>query len=364
MRLLIIKLGSIGDIIHTLPSLAAIRDALPDAEISWVVEERSAEILRGNSLIQNLIEVDTKSLRGGMKIEEMLLSVGRQIKGLRQYKFDLAIDFQGLLKSAIIGKLSGARRRWGFSRKGLREPPSRFLLTDTVETSAGIHIIRKNLELAAGALSIGIPLGPYRFPIATDHKDRTEAESLIASAGTADFAVLNPAGGWVTKLWHPEKFGALADKIWEERGLFSIVATGPNERDLAEKVAAYSRSGKLLLAQPSLKGFYELVKAAKIYIGGDTGPTHIAVAAGVPIVGLFGPTEWWRNGSPNPDDICVERNDIDCRIDCHRRTCSKWICMDSDVETVFDAVNRRLDVGANGPRGVEPSNLGSISFGN
>jgi ADP-heptose:LPS heptosyltransferase len=92
----------------------------------------------------------------------------------------------------------------------------------------------------------------------------------------------------------------------------------------------------------SLKGFYSLARGASVYVGGDTGPTHIAVAAGTPIVGLFGPTEWWRNGSPRGEDICVERNDIDCRVDCHRRSCSKWICMDIEVERVMKAVERRL----------------------
>lgn len=342
MRILIVKLGSIGDIIHTLPSLAAIRGALPEAEISWVVEERSSEILRGNRMIDNLIEVDTRSLRGGMVIEEILLSASKQIKGLRRFKFDMAIDFQGLLKSALIAKLSGAKRRWGFSRDGLREPASRILLTDTVETQPQIHVIAKNLALAEGALNIAVPTSGFEFPIATGAEHKAEADAIIETAGGGDFAVLNPGGGWVTKLWHADKFGALADSLWEESSIVSIVATGPQETDLAKKVAANSRSGKILLSQPGLKVFYELVKRAKVYVGGDTGPTHIAVAAGVPVVGLFGPTEWWRNGSPNANDICVERNEIDCRVDCHRRTCSKWICMDSDVATVYAAIEKRI----------------------
>ncbi|HSK71967.1 MAG TPA: glycosyltransferase family 9 protein, partial [Pyrinomonadaceae bacterium] len=133
-------------------------------------------------------------------------------------------------------------------------------------------------------------------------------------------------------------------KIWENKGLVSIVATAPNEVNLAEKVLQNSKSGKVFLAQPSLKGFYELAKRARIYVGGDTGPTHLAIAAGAPIVGIFGPTEWWRNGSPNPQDVCVERNDIGCRVDCHRRTCSNWICMDIGIETVWRAVERRLEL--------------------
>lgn len=341
MRILIIKLGSIGDIIHTLPSLAAIRRELPDAHISWVAEEKSAEILRDNPFIDELIEVDTHSLRGGRIVEEMLLGASRQIKELRQHEFDLSIDFQGLWKSAMIGKLSRAKRRWGFSRDSLREPASRILLTDTVKTPEQINVIEKNLALAAGALSITVPGNNFEFPIATSAEHSSEASAIMETAG-GDFAILNPGGGWVTKLWHAEKFGQLADRLWEESGLISIIATGPKESDLAEKVEANNRSGKIVITQPSLKGFYELVKHSRVYVGGDTGPTHLAVAAGAPVVGLFGPTEWWRNGSPNPDDICVQRTDIDCRVDCHRRTCSKWICMDSDVETVYAAVSERL----------------------
>ncbi len=342
MHILIVKLGSIGDIIHTLPSLAAIRAQNLDAQISWVVEEKSAEILRGNPHIDNLIDVDTQSLRGGHVIEEILLGASKQVAGLRKFKFDVSIDFQGLIKSGLISRLAGAKRRFGFSKSGLREGAARFFYTDSVDVPGQIHVIRKNLALVRGALDIEVPDDEFEFPIATSDEHVAEAEAIIEKTGDRKFAVLNPAGGWVTKLWHAEKFGALADKLWEELRLVSIIATGPNETDLAAKAAATSRSGKLTLAQPSLKGFYEVAKRAHVYVGGDTGPTHIAIAAGAPVVGLFGPTEWWRNGSTNPDDICVERIDIGCRVDCHRRTCSNWICMDSDVDTVFATVVERL----------------------
>ena len=342
VRILIVKLGSIGDIVHTLPSLAAIRHGLPGADITWVVEDRAAEILRINPLIDHLIEIDTHRLRRKQPLGQFLRAIRWQIRVLRKFKFDLALDFQGLLKSAAIAKLSGTKKRWGFSRDRLREPASRVLLTDTVKMRPQIHVIEKNLALATGALQLDHPRD-LEFPIVTGAQHSKEADAITNRMGSRDFAILNPGGGWVTKLWHAEKFGHLADRLWEERGMRSIVTVGPKESDLAEKVAAASGSNTLMVSQPSLKGFYELAKRARVYVGGDTGPTHIAVAAGTPIVGLFGPTEWWRNGSPNPDDICVERNDIDCRVDCHRRTCSKWICMDSDVETVFHAVNRRLN---------------------
>ncbi len=341
MRILIVKLSSIGDIIHALPAVTAIRRALPDAHISWVAETRSAEILRGSPILDELIGIDTRSMRGGKVIDEIVLDMTRQASAIRKHKYDVAIDLQGLLKSGVIAKISGAKKRWGFSKSGLREPASRFFLTDTVEIEPKTHIIRKNLRLASAATDIPYDDSILEFPIATGDEHRAEADSIIDLAGE-QFAILNPAGGWETKLWHAEKFGQLADAIWEETGMVSVIATAPNEAALAQTVAENSRSDKLFLTQPSLKGFFELAKRARIYVGGDTGPTHLAVAAGAPIVGLFGPTEWWRNGSLTPGDICVERDDIPCRIDCHRRTCSKWICMDSDVRTVMEAVRQRL----------------------
>ena len=341
MKVLIIKLGAIGDIIHTLPTLSAIRETFPEAEISWVAEQRSADILRDNTLLDNLIEVDTKALRGGMVIEKMLIEGAKQIKNLRQYDFDIAIDFQGLLKSGAIAKLSGARARWGFSRVELREPSARVFYTDTAAVGKGVHVIRRNLALAAAAFGPALQTDEIEFPIFSSSEHKDEADS-IANLTSGNFAILNPAGGWVTKLWHAEKYGRLADMIWESFGVESIVVTGPNETDLASRVVNSSHSGKTISAQPSLKGFYELAKRARTYVGGDTGPTHLAIAAGAPVVGIFGPTEWWRNGSLNPDDICVERFDIGCRVDCHRRTCSNWICMDIPPETVLNAVRERM----------------------
>ena len=341
MKILIVKLGAIGDIIHALPALHAIRTALPDAEISWVAEKRSAEILRGNVLIDNLIEVDTRSLRSGKVVEQILPELSRQVRDLRKFSFDIAIDLQGLLKSAMIAKLSGAKIRYGFSKESLREPASRIFFNRAVKVPAKIHVIRKNLKLVEEALRIPPHDENFEFPIFTDDEHRLEADRIAEEAGR-NFVILNPAGGWVTKLWHAEKFGQLVDKIWEKHGLVSILATGPNEAELADKVLQNSRSAKALAVQPTLKGFFALSKQAKVYVGGDTGPTHLAIAAGTPIVGIFGPTEWWRNGSTNLDDLCVERLDIGCRVDCHRRTCSNWICMDISVDTVLSAVSTRL----------------------
>lgn len=343
MKVLIVKLGSIGDIVHTLPALAALREGLPHAEISWVVERSSSEILKDNPILDRLIEVDTKALRRGLMSGETLRAPRQQLRRLRASAFDVALDFQGLLKSASIARLSGARRVFGYSRAGLREPASSIFLSKRISVPKQVHVVRKGLLLVEGALGIAVPSDSERFsfPISVSDADEAAAREAAHSVG-GKYAILNPGGGWPTKLWNADRFGKLADALWSSYGLTSLVTYGPGEESLADAVRQASTTGRARPVDLSLKSFYALAKNAQVYVGGDTGPTHLAVAAGAPIVGLFGPTEWWRNGSPRAADVCVERIDIDCRVDCHRRSCSKWICMDIEVERVFRAVEKRL----------------------
>lgn len=349
MRILIVKLGSIGDVVHTLPALAAVKAALPRARVSWVVERRAAEVLRDNPLIERLIEVDTRSLRSVSSIFAKEDGFFAQLHRLRANDYDVALDFQGLLKSAFVARLSGAARRVGFAREALREPASRFLYTETVGTPARCHIIEKNLRLVAGALDIKVsPDGDdYDFPVALRSEHVAQAAQVLETFmtsfdGNPAFAILNPAGGWWTKLWDAERFASLADALWETEGLRSIVTYGPGEEKLAARVVAHTRSGAAHAVTLPLKSFYALARRAHVYVGGDTGPTHLATAAGAPVVGLFGPTEWWRNGSPRKSDMVVERIDINCRENCHRRACDAWVCMDIEVASVLAAVRERL----------------------
>jgi lipopolysaccharide heptosyltransferase I len=341
MRILIVKLSSIGDIVHALPALAVVRRAIPDAHIGWAVESRSAEILRENPMIDDLIELDTKSLRG-VRAPIGIRTAGTRLRDLRKLRFDVSLDMQGLLKSATIGKLSGAGTRVGFARKNLREPASRMFYDQQVEVDENSHMIEQNLEFVQAAMGIAPNAAGHEFPIATENSHVEEAREIERAAGKGGFALLNPAGGWVTKLWPAANYGALADRLWEELKITPVISVSPRETRLAAEVAATSRSGKTIIATPTLKGFFETAKRARVYVGGDTGPTHLAIAARATMVGIFGPTEWWRNGSTDPNDICVERNDIGCRIDCHRRRCSKWICMDISVDRVFEAIVQRL----------------------
>jgi len=205
------------------------------------------------------------------------------------------------------------------------------------------NVVRKNLALVAAALGIEVPQSAddFEFPISVSRAHEREAEEIVQRVGQK-FAILNPGAGFPTKLWDAARFGALADALLLNFGLRSVVTYGPGERELAERVLASSRAGATLAASPSLKGFYALARRASLCVSNDSGPMHLAVAAGAPVVGLFGPTEWWRNGSPRVEDVGVERTDIDCRTDCHRRSCSHWVCMELEVARVVEAAGERL----------------------
>lgn len=359
MRILIVKLGSIGDIVHTLPALAAIRRSAPEAHLSWVVERGAAEVLRDNPALNDLIEIDTRALRRRPLAARGEWSLASQFGRLRRLKYDVAIDFQGLLKSAFVAALSGAKRRVGFSREFLREPMSRLLMTEGFEVPPRAHVTRRNLALASAAFGINATETDLQFPLGVLPSHEAEAaEAMLKLCGrdgnaasfaipnqfaiANQFAILNPGGGWWTKQWSAERFGQLADLLWERDGLPSLVTYGPGEERLAACVESASRTRAARGVTLTLRGFFALARQARIYVGSDTGPTHLAIAAGAPIVGLFGPTEWWRNGSPQADDIVVERMDIGCREDCHRRACGQWVCMDIAVESVYGAARERL----------------------
>ena len=369
MHILVVKLSSIGDVVHTLPAVAAIRRAAPDARISWVVDRRASEILKGSPVIDDLIEVDTRSKRSISEIRERLSPV----KPGQSVPVDLAIDFQGLIKSGFVTWLSKAPRRAGFESIDLRERASGIFLTEQVRTAHIASVIDKNVALALGALSIGDPAlcSDYEFPIVTTAEDERYVDELISSnleatgmeAKASGFAILNPGGGWPTKLWDTARFGKVADWLWEQHGLISMITYGPGEEALAEEVASGSNSGSARVVKSTLKQFVALSRRARLFIGGDTGPLHLAAASGTPIVGLYGPTSSARNGPFHPDDISVSR-DLWCRPNCHRRKCWHWECMDIPLADVQLAVTRRLeadaDAGCASPRmtgiGVETIN--------
>jgi lipopolysaccharide heptosyltransferase I len=350
MRILIVKLSSIGDVVHALPAASFLRRAMPGAHISWVVERRASAILKGCPVIDDLIEIDTRAWRRGWSSAATFGQVRSFTQALRDGAgFDIAIDFQGLIKSGLVAYASRARRRIGFEPAELRESASRVLLTEHVITSSFTHVIEKNLALARAAVSRdggSLPAGdatdhlPYEFPIAVSPED----EKLIEAATDPTrgrLAILNPGGGWPTKLWPTSYYGEIADWLSQEYNLHSFVTYGPGEEGLAAEVAASSRSGSARVFASTLKQFVALARRAELFVGGDTGPLHLAAASRTPIVGLYGPTSSERNGPFDPCDLTVGR-DLWCRADCNRRSCWHWECLDIGPTAVKRAIARRL----------------------
>ncbi|MGH9801319.1 MAG: glycosyltransferase family 9 protein, partial [Blastocatellia bacterium] len=301
----------------------------------------AATLLQDNPYLDELIELDLRGWRKNWKAPETLAAIRASISNLREAKFNLALDFQGLLKSAAVAWLAGIPRRVGFAKKSLREPASRWLMTEQVKAYDHDHVIKKNLQLVA-FLGHDVP-ARFEFPINLDASDEQFAEQQIEK-NNGSLAILNPGGGWPTKLWHTSEFAAIADRLWEAYGIRSAITYGPGELTLAQMVVAQSKTGAAFPLDSTLKQFWALAKRAKLFLGGDTGPMHLAAAARTPIVALFGPTSSQRNGPFAKDDLVVERFDLDCRTDCYRRYCSHTSCMKIPVEQVWQAVVKRLQI--------------------
>lgn len=347
-KILIIRLGAIGDVIHTLPALAALRHAMPETHLAWAVERGgAAKLLHGNPYLDELIELDLRGWRKNWKATETRTAIRSSFANLREAKFDLALDFQGLLKSAAVGWLARIPRRIGFAKESLREPASRWLMTEQVSADDNNHVIKKNLQLVA---SLGCDVPPvFEFPINLDAADEQFAREQMEKNNGA-LAILNPGGGWATKLWHTSEFAIVADRLWEAFGIRSAITYGPGELTLAQMVVGQSKTGAAFPLASTLKQFLALARRAKLFLGSDTGPMHLAAAARTPIVALFGPTSSRRNGPFAKEDIVVERFDLDCRTDCYRRYCNHTSCMKIPAEQVWQAVVSRLRIAECGLR--------------
>jgi lipopolysaccharide heptosyltransferase I len=350
MRILIVKLSAIGDVVHTLPAAAFLKRALPEAHIAWAVERRASAILQGSPAIDSLIEIDTRALQknlfGGAPLRNLQAQLGNLQGEDPSARFDVAIDFQGLMKSAIVAKAANAKRRIGFATNELREKFSSVFLTEQFSTAFKRHVIEKNLALARAAIDEADTIADsatytYEFPITISQEDEKYIDEAVGNR-LERFAIINPGGGWATKLWPVERFGAIADWLWQEFALTSLVTYGPGEENLAQAVAKHSRTNTAIVFPSTLKQFVALARRAQIFIGGDTGPLHIAAACATPIVGIYGPTSPERNGPFDRRDVTVGR-DLWCRANCHKRECWHWQCMDIAVGEVTDAIIRRLN---------------------
>jgi lipopolysaccharide heptosyltransferase I len=328
-RFLIVRLGSLGDVIHAIPAAAALRRRYPEARIDWLVDPLYVALLK---LVSGLDERVPLNTRGPWL--QLLSTIG----WLRGQRYDAAIDLQGLIKSAVLARSAGARRTFGMPREQLREPMAGSLYTDVVDPGDAVHVIHKNLRVLSG---LDVEDTRVMFPLQIPATKATDA--VAARFAPDDYVVINPGAAWPNKRWPARRFGTLAAMVRERRGLRTLVLWGPGEQALAEAVASESSGAADVAPSTVVVDLFGILQRARLLVSGDTGPLHIGAAVGTPIVALFGPTISGRNGPWAPGDVSVSRVE---RCVCHyeRRCRLSTPCIeDIGVEEVLAAVERRLD---------------------
>jgi heptosyltransferase-1 len=331
-RLLVVRLGSLGDLVHTLPAVSAIRRSAPDAAIDWLADAVHRDFLALVPIVTDIITLRDRTASAWLEAR----------RELRPRRYDVALDFQGLLKSAALARLSGAKRVVGFDRHSLRERVAAPFYTERIVVGEGRHVIQKNLRLAA---SVGARSDTIEFPIAT-MPSAIANEFLTHHPGP--YALVNPGAAWPNKQWPPDRLGTVARTLRDRHGLTPVVLWGPGEESPAAAVRSASGGSAVVAPATGLVDLVALARGARLIVSGDTGPLHIAAALGVPAVALFGPTDAGRNGPWNPSDITLSRYDT---CDCHyerrcRHDTGQWCLATIGVADVLAAIDTRLATGA------------------
>jgi heptosyltransferase I len=285
-RILIVRLSAIGDAIQTMPVACALRERFPDGFLAWAVESRAAALLRGHESLDELIELP----RGWLKSPG---GVWRLRRRLHELQFDTTIDVQSLTKSAILARLSAAKQRIGFGNPGGREL-SKWFNNQRVDPKT-THVVDRYLELLR---PLGIESPTVRFLVPEHETDRTAAERIIGELGlAAGFTIINPGAGWPSKLWPTDRYAVVARHLNDAWHLPTLVVwAGQAERTMAEQIAHASDATIHIAPPTTLPQLAAISRQAKLFIGSDTGPLHLAAAVGTPCVGLYGPWPAARHG--------------------------------------------------------------------
>jgi heptosyltransferase-1 len=306
-KILIARIGAMGDILHALPAVTAIREALPEAMIGWLVEERWSPLLtargpKGEALspqkpVVNLIHtVNTQRWRERIARPSTLAELRGALRRVREVRYDVALDFQGAIKSALLASLSGVSFIAGFADP--RESAARIFYRSSHRfPRLGEHVIEQNHSLAEQALKPYLGNRKLKLPspcLPYSSAEEAWAQAEIQRLGVASFALVTPAAGWGAKQWPAERFGTVAQAL-AKHNLETLVNVAPGEEHLGQAVV-HASCGHAFAINCTLGQLLALTRRARIFIGGDTGPLHLAAALGIPTVALFGPTDPVRTG--------------------------------------------------------------------
>lgn len=334
-RFLILRLSSLGDIVHTFPAVAGLRESFPHAEIVWLTHPRWRALVESSSLATDIWATETRSFASLREI----------LHRIRAHGFETAFDYQGLWKSAAFPFLGGVPRRIGFSSETIREYGVPILYTDRVRT-AKTHIADQNGELSqrAGARHA---TGTVNLIVAP--RAESEFRQYLRSLDIDRYVALSPGGGWLSKCWPPERFGVLCKRIRDSLGLRCIINHGPGEESLAAAVRDSSGDAAPIPYHGELGQLMALLRSALCIVGGDTGPLHLAVALRTPSVALFGPTDPARNGpyrsgsGANAVPIDVVLRSPRAVTTYKRGTQVDPSMLDIEADTVFESVRRLVE---------------------
>lgn len=334
-KILFVRLSSLGDILHVLPTQQALHRHAPDLKIHWLAERAFVPLLERVPGIDRIWSLTLRNGGAGSLGRDLVATV----QALRRERFDVTIDFQGLLKSAFLARLSRPRRLVGFDSGATREKAAAWFYSERIRPEGlKLHAIELNSSLLGSIASL--PAADPRIPLDIPQPAARRIAEELGRRNLEEFVILNIGGGWVTKLWPPSAFAQLADLIRERLNVRVLVTFGPGEEGLVEELQ--SRVRIPVDAFPTdVFELAALCRQARLMVSGDTGPLHLAVAMGTPTVAILGPTSPWRNGPFNAADIVVRRQ-LPCS-DCYKRSCNKFICMQITAAEVFEAVRRRMN---------------------
>jgi lipopolysaccharide heptosyltransferase I len=325
-KILVVRLSSLGDIVHSLPGAAALRDTFPSAQIDWLVQRRWAPLLEGSPAMNFVVPFDPSPLS----------RIVACVKQLRATKYDAAVDFQGLYKSAVLSFLSGARRRIGFDWHSSWESGASIFYNEQVR-GGGPHRVDKNVSLVE-RLGVPRPAEP-QFPIRVSGESAVKIKERLTGEGIGEYWVIAPAAGWGSKTWPADRCGTVCRELEKRHGWRAVIAAGPGEQELARVVRDAAAPARPLLLETSLSELMALLAGARCVLAGDTGPLHLAAALGVPVVALYGATDPAQTGpySRKAIVICHARPD---ETSYDRRRDSAPAMLAITVEEVIEAVEK------------------------
>ena len=341
MNILIVKLSAIGDVIHTLPALNAIRKKYPDAHITWLVEEAAYGVIKGHKALDRIIVSKRKTWLKGLAGRFCLKNIREAcsfIKQLRDTRYDLILDFQALLKSGVLIGLTRGGRKIGFDKGMEHQEHSYIFLNERIPSvDMEVHALTRGMMLLE---AIGISSSEVEYNIYISGKDRNAADDLLMHCGIKApklLVAINPMAKWETKLWDNLKFANLADRLVEQAKA-DVIFTGSREdsKGIEDIISNMKNRAANLAGKTDLKTLAALYEKTSIVVSTDTGPMHLAAAIGTPVVALFGPTAPGRTG-PFGDGHKIIRADLECSP-CFKRQCNTIDCMKQiSVDQVLDA---------------------------